>query len=367
MNNLVKCGIFLAVVAYAAPASAQLPTIYRGQVHVTADSVGHNDTDVFVGMGISVVGKAVLANQALVLTPILQSSTGYLELPQVVINGNKRDKAYRRSLAIHKKFREAMIGLEPYLVLKATKKTQEGIRYFLTIPYEPWMKHAWLTLREEIYGNAARDRLITIEPLALLYQPVDTVIIRDTIRTQVTVVTPPLVPEILKKEGAAYLDFPIGQSRVLPDYSNNPQELKRVNSSLDSLWNNKNITITAIYLTGFASPDGGTAFNQKLSKSRADAFRTYLMNRHGQVRGLYFTEGRGEDWSDLEALVSQSSMAEKEQVLAIIQSTQSDTAKKSALMKLDGGAPYKYMKVNFFPKLRKVEYRVLFTETYLPK
>lgn len=47
-------------------------------------------------------GLPAKARQALVLTPVLAASNRTYELPAVVFNGRKRDKVYRRSLALEK-------------------------------------------------------------------------------------------------------------------------------------------------------------------------------------------------------------------------------------------------------------------------
>ncbi|MEG2239631.1 MAG: DUF3868 domain-containing protein [Alistipes sp.] len=358
-----KTGIYIvaltALIGSTTLYAKQLPPAYNGIIQITADTMWQSWNNVNVEMSFNVVGKAVMPNQALVLTPVLHNERGSIDLPQIVVNGTKRAKAYRRSQEIHRG-RYANPEQEPYVVLKAAKKTQAGVRYSVSFGYRPWMKNASLMLREELYGCAGRNKLISVRTLASLRAPhaprVDTIILilRDTVREQ---------PEIQKKEGAAYLDFPIGQSRILPDYSNNAAELKRVNVSLDSLWQNDKITITSIYLAGYASPDGSSTLNKKLSESRAQAFREYLKNRHGHTGGLYRVDGKGEDWAGLTQLIESSSMPWRDEVLGIIRNAPTDEARKSQLMKLDGGIPYKYMKTTFFPKLRKVEYKVFYMQT----
>ena len=86
----------------------------------------------------------------------------------------------------------------------------------------------------------------------------------------------------------ARLQFRQGKSDVDPRYKDNRAELETVTGSINVVKTNPDLTITGIYITGYASPEGSVAFNQKLSESRANlsaAVRAFLV-ASSIIRGL---------------------------------------------------------------------------------
>ena len=57
------------------------------------------------------------------------------------------------------------------------------------------------------------------------------------------------------EEGRAYLDFPVNQTRIYPDYRRNPSELAAIKRTVDVVKNDANTTITEIDIVGYASPE----------------------------------------------------------------------------------------------------------------
>ena len=71
----------------------------------------------------------------------------------------------------------------------------------------------------------------------------------------------------------AHLDFPVNKSVILTDFMNNHSELVNIHSMFDKIQNDKNLTVQSISIEGFASPEGPLAFNEQLSKKRAEALK----------------------------------------------------------------------------------------------
>ena len=67
------------------------------------------------------------------------------------------------------------------------------------------------------------------------------------------------------------------------------------------------------------------------------------------------------NWGGLRKLVAQSSMPYRDQVLNIIDNTP-DYRRQAELMRLGGGAPYRYMLNNLFPELRNATYIKVYYE-----
>ena len=76
--------------------------------------------------------------------------------------------------------------------------------------------------------------------------------------------------------GSAYLDFPVNQTDIRPDYRNNPAELGKIRKGIEAVRGNKYATITAVSIKGYASPEGGYANNARLAEGRAEALLSYV-------------------------------------------------------------------------------------------
>lgn len=75
---------------------------------------------------------------------------------------------------------------------------------------------------------------------------------------------------------SAYLNFKAGQSVLLADYMNNPSELARIYSSIDSIRNDEIYRIDEISIVGYSSPEGSYVSNARLSEQRARALERNL-------------------------------------------------------------------------------------------
>ncbi|MDD6209973.1 MAG: DUF3868 domain-containing protein [Bacteroidales bacterium] len=332
---------------------------YLGEIYITQDRFEQQGDSLYIAMRIDLSGVSVASRQTLVLTPVLKGESVSIELPKVVIHGTNKDKVYRRMLAMNKKKSFDM----PYTVLKVKDRTNEQIAYKIRLPYEAsWMNGAVLGLKEDFYGCAGKRRLISVNMLPC------SLTLKEGIPSPVpeTILLEPESlekekPVILRRDGTAYLDFPVGQSRIMVNFRGNAEELDKIDFMLDSLIYNKNIDIKSIDLTGYASPEGTYAMNMQLSQKRVEAFRDYLCRKYsGLPYRLYHVDWKGEDWESLYRMVQESDMPARKDVLSIIRHVGIHEGREKMLMDLDGGIPYRYMKERFFPKLRRVYYKIFY-------
>ena len=159
----------------------------------------------------------------------------------------------------------------------------------------------------------------------------------------------------------AHLDFPVNKSVILTDFMNNHTELVNIHSMFDKFQNDKNLTIKGIGIEGFASPEGPLAFNEQLSKKRAEALKDYLVKNEKVSSKLYKVTFGGENWDGLVKALKSSSMKDKETILNIIKNTTDDAKRKQEIMRVGGGAPYRSMLKEIYPGLRKVNCKIDYT------
>ncbi|MEG1634859.1 MAG: OmpA family protein, partial [Rikenellaceae bacterium] len=146
----------------------------------------------------------------------------------------------------------------------------------------------------------------------------------------------------------------VNRTEIRPDFGNNPAELTKIREMIEDIKNDAAITIKHITITGYASPEGSLANNQRLSEGRAKALEGYLQSRYNLSKDLYTINFGGEDWEGLVELVEASDMLYKQEVLDIILNTSIENNREKKLMNLKVGVPYRYMLHDMFPKLRRV-------------
>lgn len=163
------------------------------------------------------------------------------------------------------------------------------------------------------------------------------------------------------EEGKAYLDFVAGKSDILPDFRNNAAELGRIRQLVESIKNDGDADITGITIMGYASPEGTYHANYILSEKRAAALKRHIQSYYGFPERIFQVIAKGEDWETLDSLVAVSFMPEKHRILEIIRQTDIFDGRELKLMQLAGGVPYKKMKAELFPQLRRSEYKLNYT------
>ncbi|MEM7370359.1 MAG: OmpA family protein [Bacteroidota bacterium] len=98
----------------------------------------------------------------------------------------------------------------------------------------------------------------------------------------------------------------------------------------------KAYNVNYLDLTGYASPGGKEAYNQKLSQRRADALKEGLKALNGHIEGLELNAvGKGEDWDRVKLLTKVSSLSpqQKEETLIICNDESLTNDQKEALLR----------------------------------
>ncbi|MDR2912977.1 MAG: DUF3575 domain-containing protein [Alistipes sp.] len=162
--------------------------------------------------------------------------------------------------------------------------------------------------------------------------------------------------KVRNESGSAYLEFQTGRSEILLNFRNNAAELERIHEMIRRVQSDADATITGISLVGHASPEGSYSSNMSLSQRRADALRTYLLGQYNFSGGLVRARGAGEDWATLGRLVGDSGIAGRIGLLDIINGSADYDIRDRQMRALSGGAPYRAMMTEMFPRLRRTDY-----------
>ena len=341
--------LFIALAATILPAHAQ--KFLNDALTLSNVSLWQQGNSLYVGMTVDMANLTIGSARSLSLIPLLTDGQHNVPLQEIIVNGKRREKAYLRGLAISKQESTAIIV--PY-------NKRETFNYTQVIPYQPWMANASLQLVENLCGCGNYQEMNAQE---LITNDVSTEAKRLSAMSPIVAYIQPTV-EVVKNRSEQYeahLDFPVNKSVILTDFMNNHSELVNIHSMFDKIQNDKNLTVQSISIEGFASPEGPLAFNEQLSKKRAEALKDYLVKNEKASAKLYKVTFGGENWDGLVKALESSSMKDKETFLNIIKNTTNDVKRKQEIMKVGGGAPYRTMLKEIYPGLRKVNCKIDYT------
>ena len=286
-------------------------------VKVVNEEVKKQGSEVSLRMTLDLTGLRVGNQKSVCLHPAVVSADGTHEavLAPVVVDGKTRSRVHRRE--------KALTGASPatdnaYTVLRSGRESR--VEYIAKLAYEPWMVDSRLVLRERMTGcldcTAATEESTVKAPFIKLFTP--------------RYVTPFVTPEreavkVRNEVRVARLQFRQGKSDVDPRYKDNRAELETVTGSINVVKTNPDLTITGIYITGYASPEGSVAFNQKLSESRANALAEYARKDTHMDASLWHVAGMGEDWEGLRREVEKHpQLLDIDKVLRLIDECEGD-------------------------------------------
>lgn len=149
--------------------------------------------------------------------------------------------------------------------------------------------------------------------------------------------------------------FPVAKTVLDPDFLSNSKSLKDIENAIRMVLDDEWAELGSIDIAGYASPEGNTRQNQQLSVGRAEALKAYIMDKFGFSEDRFNVTAGGEDWSGLRALVADSDMPYRNEVLDIIDNVPQEK-RQARLKALASGRPYKSMLDVLYPQLRDACY-----------
>lgn len=338
---------FILCLIVTLPGYAQ--KFYKDAIIISNASLWQQGESLYIDMQIDMRNLKVSSDRTLTLTPVLAGPQNNVVLPDIMINGRRKQKAYLRAMALDKTSKMEL----PY-------NKNEILNYTQVIPYQPWMEDAYLNLEEELCGCTGHQEVIAQE---LILTGVSTEAKRlAALQLHPSYIQPKA--ELVKarsEQYEAHLDFPVSKSVILPDFMNNQTELRNIQKMFDKIQNEKKLTVTGVYIEGFASPEGPLKLNEQLSQSRAEALKNYLLTHEQIPAKLYRVSFGGENWDGLVKALEKSTLKDKDTFLSIIKNTSDINRRKEEIKRVGGGAPYRTMLQELYPALRKVNCRIDYT------
>ena len=281
----------------------------------------------------------VTSGRMVSFTPIIRGDDNQEFLPAVHLYGRKR-------MIISE--RENRLPENGEGVYRRDNRAEQVIAYNTSLPAQDWMQGAELVLEQDLCGCGNQSEEIT--HLAL---------------TGIDLPQPPVLPELRYRvpeaetvkrrvlKGQAYIDFPINEIVIYPDYMRNTVELAKIDSTLRGFEVDE---IQRVALHGFASPEGSYTNNEYLAKGRTEALKTYIMQKFRVPASIITTNHTPENWEGFIRLAESSQLKDKEKVLEIARKNIEPDKKEAELKALPEA--YRHMVSHWFPVLRHTNYEI---------
>ena len=258
---------------------------------------------------------------------------------------------YNRNNKVHFPFET-----EPQTILKRKNNTSQSVNYNTSVAYRQWMDNASLTIQKAVSGCAncydESDRQLIVQNILPK---------RDPASYKLTFIIPEVEPVKARSDRhTATFNYHVDRYELLRDYRNNRVQFDEVDRVIGDIRDNQDLEITEFTIAGYASPEGSFEHNRILAQNRANSFAHYLVSKFGVSRDKFTVEGKGEDWEGLRKAISVSFLADKQNILNIIDKVQNPDVRDIELLKLSNGDTYKTLLNNYYPLLRRTEYTVAY-------
>lgn len=344
MKKNVRLYLPLILAALSTPLSAQKLTASRHEIDVKNWNLMKDGDSLYISFRLLSDKMDISSNKSLHLVPMLVKGDSVHEMTPVIVAGRRQYIASQRR--------------NDYGMLVRNGNDSISIAYRTSVPYCKWMNTADVVLSFDECGCGgdpySHDNVllnkVRLEVPPFRFSPVMAFAV-------------PEVEAVKHREesGRAFLDFPVNQTVIYPEYRNNVAELYKIMSTIDVVRNDTNTVITSISIHGYASPEGSYANNARLAKGRAEALKKYVCTQYGFADTLFTVKSTPEDWEGLREFVSSSSIDLRDKVLEIIDSKYPEDEKNHMLEKIDGRKTYTYLLNNVYPSLRHSDYTVNYT------
>lgn len=342
---LLCCGVWTA--------SAQEGSVQDASVQgssglkVSGVTLTHTPEDsLSVGITWDLSNARPSSNHAVVLTPYVVHGTDSVELPSVGIYGRNRYLYYVRA------GESRLTGASEHSF--RVKDCPSSLPYTASVPYAGWMDGSELKVASRIYGCCSDILDEGSHLLASYAEPVKEIIWAPDL----AYITP--AAETVKSrdlQGRAYIDFPVNVTEIRADYRGNAAELAKIRATIDSVRQDKDITLTSLSIKGFASPEGSYAANERLARGRTLSLKSHVEKLYAFPKDFIKTSWEAEDWAGLREYVAGSPLKNRDAILAIIDGDLKPDAKEWKL-KSTYPADYRTLLAEVYPGLRHSDYRV---------
>lgn len=330
----------------------------------------------FLNMEIEYVDR-LAKNKSLDIVPSLAHENQLYILPKVIINGTQRQKVYARQFALESGLKQEH-ARSIYTVRAVSEQGVTSVSYQVAIPFSKWMAEAVLKVYTSececgtwLPVNNADSGVVGVSDQNALYiaateYAMEVVLEKDLIFKEIDPEVSYITPNVrsVNEQDTTYqlfFDYELSVTALDESAKSNQITLGKLKDRLAELIA-QNAGIDKITIKGYASPDGVFAVNKMIAQKRALLLAESLQKSFNLSTSVFDVEFVDEDWDGLERLLNGEEVPFKVEALSIIRNVGVFDGREKQLMKLGNGALYHYMAAYYFPKLRRVEVKIDYTE-----
>ena len=313
-------------------------SIANSSIKVENVRVSHTDKQITLSMTLNLDSLQMPTNNQFVLSPSITTADGDVAMPKIVVNGNRQHIMQQRN-------RHNNYGADAYIVKRTNGKPQQ-IAYLRSISYDKKLVDYKVLINEDLCGCG--DNLANTQYELMEYR-----------RPTAKFVRPEVVAEKIRElDKRAYIDFPVNRTELNPLYRRNPEQLDSIIKTINTLKEDKNLTVLAVNIHGFASPEGRFESNDRLAKGRAQTLMEYVQRMVRIDEDLFSVSHTAEDWDGLRKFIAESNMEHKQQILDIANNTSIKEDEREAKIKTAFADEYKFLLAACYPALRHSDYHI---------
>lgn len=332
------------------------------------------------------------ANTETVLTPMWVNGADTVKLEPVIVTGRNRWYWLQRNNRTDEGIIVKGFGKNKGQTLKVTSDKYQvpsdsalstrhlALNLALGTKYQPWMETATFTIDTQTRGcsNCIKD-----EDKEEFYSLAQTDFTTKTYTPELIYVTPYVEsPKIRSISARAYVDFPVNQIVIYPNYRNNTYELGKIIATIDSVRNDPDILVRSLHIAGTASPEGSYENNVYLAKNRTEALKNYVQKLYNFPEGFITTSYQPVDWTGLRdyltgvqnaqyrvigtlhsapgtIAIANPNLPNAQAILDIVNSDIPDYERNQKI-KITYPQEYAWLLANVYPSLRHSDYTIQF-------
>lgn len=332
-----------------------MSVIAGAQSKITGQTVAHDGKNAIVTFNIETDDNSIPSKRKEVIMPYIYNGKDTVWLETVEVYGKNR---YKRE-----KQENHLDGNKGWDLGEGQILKGDVYSYRDTAPLKRWMAPANLGIRREIVGCACEEDLAD-----------------ENVASATLFEEPPVAARRIPKDFAvadASRQWDFGQdeleiifkvSKIEIDSSvfNNEVTFGKILSAVDKIYSNPKFKVDQIEIAGYASPEGSRSFNNWLGENRAKALIDYIIEHRPQynlTEANFRLRNGEENWAGLRRHLLASTIAEKDQVVEIIDMDLPDEDKKLRIKAIDNGKVWKKMLDEVYPHLRCARYLAVYYDS----
>ncbi|WP_416988613.1 hypothetical protein [Alistipes dispar] len=310
-------------------------------------------------------------SRSVVITPILHKPDEAVPLEDLVIRGGRFSLLQERDYWQYEKYRwvydpdsveaERMFNRLvkfPYpedarLDSVVERRGMMNYYYSQEVPTDETSKRMTVTLQGKVVG--IDDSAYTLPSSDTLSYVVSSILsFLDTVpRYRIRI-----IDKYVTVTDRNYIQFLVGDMRIVDTLGDNRRQLDKIAGLMQQIVEQQEFWVDTIVLTATASPEGAYAFNDRLSKGRAEALKRYLVRRFGrQIDTMLSLRRVAEDWAELANRIrTDSEIGNRKAILELI-AAEKNPDRREQVIRQRFPKDYAHIRSMIYPQLRAVNFR----------